>query len=251
MALDRAAHRPLYAQLHDELRAMIEEGSVLPGERLPTETELAARYGVNRLTVRQSIAELAREGFVAVRQGRGTHVVPRPDPIEVDMTQGAWLVEHDRSAAAASAAGISMREDLLGVMAVPDLGGEPAAQLGTTTALEVESLMLFDDLPAVRTRYWMSPDRNPEEVSEALAGGVSVRVLTELLGTMYYAWRAFDAIAATHRDADVLGVSFGSPLLVRTGLNVDADGHPMLYLQRNAPSRRMRVLIRGVERTVI
>ncbi len=47
-----------------------------PGERIPTVAELAKRYGVSTTTVRQAIDELASEGILEVRQGRGTAVAP-------------------------------------------------------------------------------------------------------------------------------------------------------------------------------
>ena len=52
-------------------------GAQFPDGRLPTEPELAARFGVNRHTVRRAIAALAEQGLVRVEQGRGTFVANR------------------------------------------------------------------------------------------------------------------------------------------------------------------------------
>src|SRR5215216_6058040 len=57
-----------------ELRADIAEGRLQPGERLPNETLLATRFGVNRHTLRQAVQALARDGFVRVAHGSGTYV---------------------------------------------------------------------------------------------------------------------------------------------------------------------------------
>ena len=56
------------------LRDDILHGRFAPAERLPNEQELAARFGVNRHTLRQAMQALARQGHVHVRQGRGTFV---------------------------------------------------------------------------------------------------------------------------------------------------------------------------------
>lgn len=65
-----------------EIRAQIEEdimdGVLEPGAKLPTEPEMIAAYGSGRHSVRRAVAELAREGFLSVEQGRGTFVQPRP-----------------------------------------------------------------------------------------------------------------------------------------------------------------------------
>ncbi len=49
-------------------------GLLPPGTRLPNESQLGERFGVNRHTVRQALQSLAREGFVQARQGSGTYV---------------------------------------------------------------------------------------------------------------------------------------------------------------------------------
>jgi GntR family transcriptional regulator len=73
-ALDRALPVPLYHQLKSLLLARIESGELKPHDRLETEDELAGRYRVSKATVRQALAELAREGEVRREQGRGTFV---------------------------------------------------------------------------------------------------------------------------------------------------------------------------------
>jgi GntR family transcriptional regulator len=73
-ALDRALPVPLYHQLKSLLMTRIESGELKPQDRLETEDELADRYRVSKATVRQALAELAREGQLRREQGRGTFV---------------------------------------------------------------------------------------------------------------------------------------------------------------------------------
>src|ERR1700691_1304006 len=70
--------RPAHISIRDDLRARIDAGEWGPGERLPSETELAARYGVARMTIRQAVGALAAEGNVVRRQGLGTFAADRP-----------------------------------------------------------------------------------------------------------------------------------------------------------------------------
>ena len=49
-----------------------------PGDRLPTEPELAARHDVSRITARQAVMQLVREGLVVRRQGKGSFVAEPP-----------------------------------------------------------------------------------------------------------------------------------------------------------------------------
>ena len=66
--------RPEYMQVADAIRAAIEGGEWAPGEQIPPEPELAARYGTTRATVNRALSVLRAEGLVRPRQGRGTTV---------------------------------------------------------------------------------------------------------------------------------------------------------------------------------
>jgi GntR family transcriptional regulator len=73
---------PRYAQLSALFRRRIERGLWSRGERLPTLQALMAEFGVARVTVRQAIASLAREGLVSAQRGRGTFVTGHPGSTE-------------------------------------------------------------------------------------------------------------------------------------------------------------------------
>lgn len=66
---------PLYAQVAAALRRRIEEGRWNPGDRISTLEELEQEFHVARVTVRQAVDLLEKEGLVQRRQGRGTFVI--------------------------------------------------------------------------------------------------------------------------------------------------------------------------------
>ncbi|WP_338844837.1 GntR family transcriptional regulator [Massilia sp. W12] len=69
---------PVYAPLYQQIKALLmqslQSGKWKPGELIPSETELAARFKVSQGTVRKAIDELAAENLVVRRQGKGTFV---------------------------------------------------------------------------------------------------------------------------------------------------------------------------------
>jgi GntR family transcriptional regulator len=74
----RGSDAPLFRQIAAALRERILDGDLGTGDRLPSETELMAQYGVARMTVRNALAELRAEGLVIAEHGRGVFVRPRP-----------------------------------------------------------------------------------------------------------------------------------------------------------------------------
>jgi DNA-binding GntR family transcriptional regulator len=72
--LTRLEGVPLYVKIREAIRDDINKGVVKRGEKLPSEDELAARYGVSRMTVRQGVTDLIDEGLLYRRHGVGTFV---------------------------------------------------------------------------------------------------------------------------------------------------------------------------------
>lgn len=70
---------PKYVQIKNNLIKIIEEDGLKEGDLLPSETFLATSYGVSRVTVRQAIDQLVREGLVYKIQGKGTFYRGKPD----------------------------------------------------------------------------------------------------------------------------------------------------------------------------
>lgn len=72
--IDRNSPIPIYHQLRTLIQEQIESGAWGPGDRIPTEQELCQMYDISRSPVRQALKELAYEGVLLRRPGRGTFV---------------------------------------------------------------------------------------------------------------------------------------------------------------------------------
>ena len=66
---------PIFIQLREIIRNLIEEGEYLPGTAIPSENKLAETYKINRITVRNAIEALIQEGMLTSVQGKGVFVV--------------------------------------------------------------------------------------------------------------------------------------------------------------------------------
>jgi GntR family transcriptional regulator len=224
---------PRWHQVMTELAGQIGAGGFRPGERLPVEAELAARFGVNRLTVRQALAELARAGAIRTVHGRGSFVAERPyrfrvrataPSIVAQMRDGAHTVTQELVAHA-----VVERSDLPEPVTLPD------ARL-----LRLDTVMAVDGEPWSRDTTWLSAER--------FAGVPSVWTpqtsLTGLLAGAYgittrRSWRRHSAEPASAADAAALGIALGTPLLVLTGANSDGDGEPLTQTHRRTRGDRI------------
>lgn len=80
--------KPLYQQLRDVIRDKIITGEYAPGTAIPSENELASKYGVHRLTVRNTIEILVDEGLLITKQGSGIYVTGKKKQMDIDQFPG-------------------------------------------------------------------------------------------------------------------------------------------------------------------
>jgi GntR family transcriptional regulator len=214
----RSASEPLYAQVARDVAAHVRLGTMTPGQRLPPEPVLAEAYGVNRLTVREALASLARQGLVRRVQGVGSFVADAPVRHRADAAAGDLTDALRRQ-------GLTVREEVLEVAATPAEavpGGPFAAFPGPVTILWTRRVV--EDLPWSLTLTWMP----------AALAGRDVRAGTEATPAALIAQnhglrvrpgdRAVTAAPAAPSDAEQLDIATGAPLIVLSGGDVDQHG---------------------------
>ena len=234
---------PLYRQVRDALRRSLDAGEYAPGQRLPSETQLAAGLQVHRLTVRRAVEELAREGLLQSRQGSGTFVTRRQSPISVTIPltrdQFAAGVEHQLGSL-----GQGFRDVLVSTDLVEDADVRVDLRYPRGRLRRIDSALHIDDEIWVCSTAW-GPARALTGVASRWreTDGVYGLLLERVRGELQYVWRSFAAEAASSEDAELLRVKPGTPVLVREGLTADASGKPVLRVRRRARSDRVRYLL--------
>jgi len=221
LVIDRRSPVPLYYQLSQQLENAIQSGELKPGDRVDTEVELAARYGLSRPTVRQAIQELVTKGLLVRRRGVGTQVVNAHLRRPVELT--------------------SLYDDLVRANHLPStrvltLEHRPAPQavaveLSVPTRsvlLYVERLRFDGGKPLAIMRNWLPVDLAPLTVEDLEAtglydllrrSGVHIRVANQRIG----------ASAATSAEARALKTKAGAPLLTMERISFDHSGRAIEY----------------------
>jgi GntR family phosphonate transport system transcriptional regulator len=204
-----------------ELRADILAGRVAPGERLPNEKTLAARFDVNRHTLRQAVQALVREGHVNVRQGCGTFV--RELVLDYALQRRTRLTEN------LARMGETAGRALLSHAVLP--AGDWAASLRVASRAKV---VVLETLASVRGRpVSLSTAAFPSPRFAAIAPlvarhGSITKALAEL-GVVDYT-RARSLVSTrmpTQAEADALARPLMQPVLVVQYVNVDRAGLPV------------------------
>lgn len=229
---------PLYHQLKTLLREQIRSGVLKPGERLPSEEQLAARYGVSLITARRALADLAAEGLLRRLQGRGTFVA------EPALSQGpreltSFSQEMRRRGLEPSSRVLEQ------VVVEADEQVAAALQLPVGSAvLRLRRLRLAGSEPmGLQTAY----------VSLALAPGLEKEnferaSLYEILSLRYgilpaRAREIYSAVSLTSAQARLLGQSRGAAALAVTRTTWDREGKPFELVHSLMRGDRYQVVL--------
>ncbi len=216
--------KPVHMCIRDDLKARLAGGEWAAGQRLPSETELARRYGVARMTVRQAIAALAAEGMVVRRQGLGTFVAERPPSRQVGALES--FTEEMRSQ------GRNVQTRLLkATVEEPPDAARQALQLSPrSAAVTVQRLRLVDDCPIVVQNSWLPYARFAGLDTTPLLGGSLYATLDEVYGVVIVrAVQSLTAAAATDLDAALLGLPPRTPVLRTTRTTYDNANCPVEF----------------------
>lgn len=214
----------LWTAIAATLRFEIAEGLYRPGDKLPTEAALSARFGVNRHTVRQALAGLAGEGVVRARRGSGVFVDMPP----ADYALGRRVRFHQAITALGRTPGRRLTRSETRVAATKEataLRIAPGADVHVT-----EGVSLSDGQPLAAFRSVFPAARFPALLA-ALQNQSSVTAALAACGLTDYT-RAETRLTAVLADpvlALALQVQTGAPVLRSVAVNVDAAGTPVEF----------------------
>lgn len=216
---DRTSFAPRYREIEQALRERI--AALRPGDRLPSDSDLCAEFGVSRMTARNAMARLAAEGLVIRDPGRGSFVAEPPSHRRADSLM-SFSREMRRQGRVPSSR--------LVACVVRDVTTREAVELRVATGesvVSIKRIRLADGQPIAiehvvlhgRTAGTvMAADLETGSLHEALmdAGFVPTKGQATI-------W----AEAASDEDAALLDVAPGDPLLVERRVIMDQRGRPL------------------------
>ena len=194
------AFSPLYQQIKVLILKGLQAGEWKPGELIPSEMELAARFRVSQGTVRKAIDELAAENLVVRRQGKGTFVATHAEQQVQYRFLRLMPDSGDLSKRLRASADIARPLELK--------TGEPVLQL--------RRVLAFQGTPTIVEDVWLpgGPFKGLTASRLAVYGGPMYALFETEFGVhMVRAEEKIRAVAADLETARLLGLPLGEPLL--------------------------------------
>jgi len=215
---------PLYQQIKSLILRSLQAGEWRPGEAIPSEIELAARFKVSQGPVRKAIDELAAENLLLRRQGKGTYVATHAEErvqyrflrLTPDLPENAGPVQREFL-------------DCRRLRAPADIARILQVKPGDMV-VEVRRVMHFAGRPVVLDDIWLPGH---------LFKGLTAERLSDYKGPMYGLFEAefgvhmiraeekIRAVAAGEAEAALLKVAPGAPLLSVERLSHTYDDQPV------------------------
>lgn len=234
MTTERA---PLWRRIAQTLSSEIGPGGLAPGARLPTEAQLAARFEVNRHTIRRAMEQMVRGGLVRVEQGRGAFVADDviEYPVETRTRLHEWIRRQNREPTGQV---LHVREQAASHQVAAGLGVERGSRIAV-----LERLGLADGVPVSLGSHYFAPGRLPG-ILEALRGTPTITAALAAVGVQDYVRQSTKVAARmpTSVEASLLQLSRARPLLVCENVNVDAGGRVVEFGLARYPSTRVQVV---------
>ncbi|HVA29814.1 MAG TPA: GntR family transcriptional regulator [Gaiellaceae bacterium] len=220
MALPRAPVKPgrgpAHAQIEAALEHAIARGALTPGDRLPSERELAERYGVSRMTLRQALGALEQQGRLVRNQGRyGGTFVAEP---KLELAGTSALSDQLRGLGVAAGAR---------VLSAVERAAEPDEALLGPRVYAIERVRLANGAPVALERGAYSARAFPGLLDGPLDGSLYELIRARYDETPVRARERLEPALARPHEADALEIEPGAPVMLVERTAYSAADRPL------------------------
>ena len=225
---ERTMEEPMYIKIHNQIKRDVENHVYKVGDRIPAERQLAVKFGVSRMTLRQAIKTLEEEGILERRLGSGTYVASQ-----------------------------KVQEKMSGIMSFTEINGQiPSSklisyQIGKPSLSEKERLNLNPDSEVLRMERIRFADETPicyevvtipyHLVENLSKDDISTHLYETLNKNGYRIGRVTEHISAAvanENDARLLNAKKGEALITRRQVTELSNGQPFEYTRARYVAER-------------
>jgi GntR family transcriptional regulator len=226
MPIDKSTPVPLYYQLAEHIRGRIDAGHLAPGAQLPSERELGEEWGISRMTARQAITYLVRQGRLVARPGIGTFVA------EPKLTHDTWhLLGFTEEMLRQGQAAYSRVIEQTRLAAPADVARRLG--LGAEAAVtKIVRLRYSGTTPLLLETVFVAQSLAPRLEQADLAQASLYLLLEQQYGLQLdHAAQSLEAITANAFEAEQFGIPLGSLMLLLEGVTYTRAGQPAEFFK--------------------
>jgi GntR family transcriptional regulator len=238
-AIVRGPGSTAHGQIEDWLAEAIAAGRLAPGDRMPTEHDLAAWLGVSRMTLRHALATLARRGLVERAVGRNGGTFVAEGKLEQDRTRLAGFSEqlrrHGMVAGARVLSAVQRPAGPAVAAALQAAEGDPV--------YEIRRVRLGNGRP-IAVEHSMFPAGSCPGLLGCRLDGSLYELLDEKYQLRpYRARESLEPVTAGVREAETLEVHEGAPLMLVERIAYAANGRPVEFARDLFRGDRTRIVM--------
>ncbi|WP_078550155.1 GntR family transcriptional regulator [Litchfieldia alkalitelluris] len=218
--IDKSSPIPIYYQIEEQIKALIESGKLKSGDCLPSEREYAEKFKVSRMTVRQAINNLVNDGFLYREKGKGTFVAQKKFE---QVLHGLTSFTEDMKARGLTPGNRIFSFELLFANELI------AKQLDMTVrdpVYQIERIRLADNEPIALETSFISANLIKDLTKEAMHQSLYNYIEEELNLRIDYSTQEIEAAPAGDKEAEALGIKKGTPILKILRKSYLEDGKP-------------------------
>jgi GntR family phosphonate transport system transcriptional regulator len=228
----------LWRRIADDLEQAISLGTHTAGDRLPAENEIAARFGVNRHTVRRALAELTQRGLIRAERGSGTYV---------ERQRLAYPIgARTRFSEIVGTAGRGPEGRLIGHACEPATT-DIAKRLGLAAGdlvVRLEILRSADRVPISSATSWLPASLAADAARIYRARRSMTAVLAHYgIGDYRRQSTRISAATADALDAERLGLAPGRAVFIVDSIDVSPRGTPILTSRARLAADRVELVV--------
>ncbi|GHI01485.1 GntR family transcriptional regulator [Neobacillus kokaensis] len=228
---------PLYYQLEEYIKELIEQGDLKPGDALPPEREYAEEYKISRMTVRQAFTQLVNEGYLYRIQGKGTFVSERK--IEQPL-QGLTSFTEDMKAR-----GLEPGSQLIHFDIIPaPIGAAKQLKIAESAPIyEITRIRLADGIPMALETNFISTELIKDLTVEIVNQSLYAYMEDQLKLTIDSSSQIIEASIVSKEEAEYLQISEGAPVMLIQNITYLEDGTPVEFVKSVFRADRYKFMI--------
>lgn len=216
---------PIYFQLEQAIRELIDKKELKPGDMIPSEREYAEKFQISRMTVRQALNNLVNDGYLQRERGKGTFVALKK--FEKNVKGLTSFSEDMRSR------GMEPGTTVLdfAVLEADTLTSSKLEIAEDATVYQIKRLRLADEQPIAFEIFYMPTELVPGLTMEVAENSIYRYVENEIGLHIVSGVQELEATVAQKEVASALGIKVGEPVLYIQQVSLTENNKPLEFVK--------------------